>query len=294
MCNEVIPHIYDNYFQNLEGEKGYLSETENIDYLNAIERLRENKDNHKNFINAEPVSNPVKSIFAVIIAFAVSTTLTISKKWHHNELQKKELVKDHFETELMFLKSQVNPHFLFNTLNSIYSMAVKKSDKTADTIVKLSSLIRYMLYDSNNDLVELEEELMYIRNYIELQSIRLHDDVSLQFQIEGRAEGKLIAPMLLVPLIENAFKHGIDYTVKSYVYINITVVNDELSLRIKNSKNKQNTEQADKNSGIGLKNVKRRLELVYPDRHVLDINESDDLYDVSLTLNLSDNEMPDS
>ena len=292
MCNELIPDIYNGYFQNLEDEKVYLSESDNIDQLNAIERLRGNKHYYRNFINAEPVSNPVKSVFAIIIAFTVSTTLTISKKWHQNELQKRELVKDHFETELMFLKSQVNPHFLFNTLNSIYSMAVKKSDKTADTIVKLSSLIRYMLYDSDKDFVELEEELIYIRNYIELQSIRLHDDVNLQFQINGKAEGKLIAPMLLVPIIENAFKHGIDYTIKSYVDINITVDKDELSVRIKNSKNKFITEQADKNSGIGLKNVKRRLEMVYPDKHLLDINESDDLFDVSLTLNLSDNEMP--
>lgn len=284
MFNAVIPNVFHNYYQNLEDVKVFFSTSEKIDHLNAEERLREMKHYYNHFLRGEPVSNPVKAIFAVTLAFAISSSYTISKKWHQNELQKNKLVKDHFETELMFLKSQVNPHFLFNTLNAIYSMAVKKSDKTANTIVKLSALIRYMLYDSNKDFVELEEELMYIRNYIELQSIRLHDDVDLQFQINGKAEGKLIAPMLLVPFIENAFKHGIDYTSKSYVDIKISVDKDELNLRVTNSKNRQKAEQVDKNSGIGLKNVKRRLELVYPDKHLLNINESDDLYEVSLTI----------
>ncbi len=287
MFNIVIPDIFENYYQNLESIKGYFPASKNFNQLRAEEQLCEMKHYYNNFIGREPVSNPMKSVFIVTIAFAISSSLTILKKWHQNELQKNKLIKEHFETELMFLKSQVNPHFLFNTLNSIYSLAVKKSDKTANTIVKLSALIRYMLYDSNKDFVELEDELTYIRNYIELQSIRLHDDVDLQFQIIGNAMGKLIAPMLLIPFIENAFKHGIDYTSKSYVDIKISIDKDELDLKILNSKNRQESGQEDKNSGIGLKNIKRRLELIYPDKYLLDINESEDSYRVSLILILS-------
>jgi len=188
-------------------------------------------------------------------------------------------------SELAFLKSQINPHFLFNTLNNVYSLAFKKSDDTPDAIIKLSKLMRYMLYESNENQVFLSKEIEYLHNYIDLQKLRLPNTIKIIFNVEGDIEGRLIEPMLLIPFVENAFKHGISYVDNSKISISIKLSAYELLFVIENKiNNAKITEES--GSGIGLSNVKRRLTLLYPNKHTITINDNNDEFKVTLKINL--------
>lgn len=226
------------------------------------------------------------SIFYLGMSFAYC----FARSWMKNEQQKSVLVKEKLTTELAFLKAQVNPHFLFNTLNNLYSMAYKSaSPELADGITRLSQLMRYMLYDSNSDKVLLDRELDYIRSFIEIQKLRLaeDDDFIIQFQIEGTTAGVRIAPMLLIPFVENAFKHGIDIQESSVIKIELIITDDEMIFSVFNSC-AQNTNELEKGkSGIGLENLKRRLELLYYGLYSLEIKEDGDVHGAILKLKLT-------
>jgi two-component system LytT family sensor kinase len=199
-----------------------------------------------------------------------------------------ELQRDNLNLELAFLRSQINPHFLFNTLNNVYSLALHKSDKTADVILKLSDLMRYTLYESNTPMILLREEITFLRNYIELESIRHSSKVKITFQINGDYENLLIAPLIIFSFIENAFKHGINTSIgSSWVEIRFDVENEVLYASISNSKFVPRPSRRPL-GGIGIANAKKRLALLYDGAHVLNINQTDSLFNVYLSINLND------
>ena len=198
--------------------------------------------------------------------------------------EKKSLENLNLNAEVNFLKSQINPHFLFNTLNSIYSQAHNKSEHTEYSILKLSELLRYVLYETGEERVPLERDIQYINNYIDLQRIRLSSKITLRYTINGNLSGNTIVPLMLITFIENAFKHGISYTQPSVIDIDITVFEKTLTLTVSNPvvKNDIFTQ-----GGLGLKNVTRRLELLYPGKHNLTISQTDNQYLVNLKIDLT-------
>lgn len=202
---------------------------------------------------------------------------------YRSEKQKKILENERLNAELNFLKLQINPHFLFNTLNSIYSQAHFRSEQTEHSILKFSRIMRYVLYDSAADKIPLTQDLEYISNYIDLQKLRLSKNITIPYDVTGPVNGLSIAPLLLITFIENAFKHGISYTAPSEIKIAIAVTGNELSLTVGNAITRSSRETA---GGVGLINARRRLDVLYPGRHLLDVVENDHLYIVNLKIEL--------
>ncbi len=224
---------------------------------------------------------PMSSCF---LAFALSSAIRITREWLRNERQRKEMQADKLASELAFLKSQVNPHFLFNTLNNICSLARKKSDHTEDAIIKLADIMRFMLEDSEHERVGLDKELEYLHGYIELQRLRLPEQVKISFNITGNPDRHSIEPLLLIPFVENAFKHGISYQEPVDIVIALEANEDDLVFRVENNIVKSHEGSTQKGSGTSLKNVIRRLELLYPGTHSLKIQDTGNRYIVELKL----------
>lgn len=193
--------------------------------------------------------------------------------------------EDRLNAELSSLKAQINPHFLFNTLNSIYALAVKKDDKTADAVINLSELMRYIIKDAHNNKVALEKELNYISNYVDLQRSRLGNTARIHFDAIGNPAGKEIAPLILITFIENAFKYGINPDEDSEISIQIKVSAADLRLEVYNKKVK--TSNNKQSTGVGIENTEERLQLLYPSKHSLIINDNNSYYSVNLTIMLS-------
>lgn len=221
------------------------------------------------------------------IAFSSSIYKIISD-WVEHQRERQELHRQNLRSELKFLKTQINPHFFFNTLNSLYALTLKKSDKAPEIVLKLSEMMRYMLYESNERTIPLAQEINYINNYLELEKLRHGDNFEIDMSLEGDPAGHHIAPLLFIPFLENCFKHGIDHELKSgYVNIHVDIEKDGLKLRVENSKPKKVIERPSdgkKSGGIGLTNVRRRLNILYPSRYTLDIDESDKTFAVIMTL----------
>jgi LytS/YehU family sensor histidine kinase len=204
----------------------------------------------------------------------------LSKSWY--TLQQVE--KEKLSLELNSLKTQINPHFLFNSLNSIYSQALAKSDQTSETVLELSNLLRYMLYEVEEDKVPLVKEVEMLENYIELQKLRLEAGSKVGFTIEGDLDRVVIAPLLLFPLVENAFKHGMkDNSEQAFIEIKLKV-DTAISFSIKNKLGQIDDMEKGKYGGIGLENVKRRLELIYPKSHEFEIIKTKSEFQVNLAL----------
>ncbi len=220
----------------------------------------------------------------------LSTLLKITTDWFRNLREKQELITRNMQSELRFLRSQINPHFLFNTLNNLYALTIKKSDLAPEIVLKLSEMMRYMLYECNEKKVPLANEIAYIKNYLDLEKLRKHKNLHIQFQVEGSPEKKKITPLLFIPLIENAFKHGLSqHTKEGFIHILMRIEHDALSFRIENSKEtspetEQNRTKMKKSGGIGLKNVRRRLQLLYPGKHKLLIRNRPETFVVDLHL----------
>jgi two-component system LytT family sensor kinase len=195
-----------------------------------------------------------------------------------------DLIRDKLETELKFLRNQTNPHFLFNTLNNIYALARKKSDETADVVMKLSKLLRFMLYEAKNPLIKISDEVRILDDYIELEKLRYNDRLTLSFIREIDDENEPIAPLLLIPFVENAFKHGASESrFESYINIDLRLQNGILEFCVENTKEKYGKGLNDEN--IGLTNVRRQLELIYRE-HTVSINSEETLFKVNLVINL--------
>lgn len=199
---------------------------------------------------------------------------------YYKELQQKELMLQNRQSELSFLRSQVNPHFLFNSLNNIYALVYENSAQALPAISGLSELLRYMLYD-NAEKVPLEKELGYIRKYIDLQRLRFENAIKADLQVSGPAEKVQVPPLLLIPFIENAFKHG-DFSANGQgLTATVHCTSAKMTLYCYNAKG---TGKKDKGGGIGLANIKRRLELLYPGRHTLDIQDTQNSFTINLEL----------
>jgi len=237
---------------------------------------------NRSFIYHNTVSGALMSSLLVL---GISSGWKITSEWYRNERLKKEMEHEKLASELAFLKSQVNPHFLFNSLNSIYALANKESPQTADAVIKLSDLMRYMLYDSTGKYVELDKEVEYLNNYINLQKLRVDGKVDITFDTKGELNKK-IAPLLLIPFVENAFKHGISYQNESFVHVEMMANGKNIHFVVENTLN-QHKPDVERASGVGLKNVKRRLELLYPGKHKLVINESNGKYIAELNLQIN-------
>lgn len=221
--------------------------------------------------------------------FLMGSMVKIYLEWNRNEVLRKKVENEKVTSELQFLKTQLNPHFLFNSLNAIYSLSVKKSTDAPEAIINLSELMRYMLYEANRDLVPLKKELSYIKNYVQLQRLRLSDSEKVIFNIFGDEKDKKITPLLFISFIENAFKYGTDYKGKTDVKITISIKKDTIHLFVKNKIGYYRKES--QNSGVGLENIENRLNLLYPESHTLIIKEHKGYYTVDLTLNLNEHEV---
>jgi len=240
------------------------------------------------FISYYELDDILKFVFVYV---ALSSLLKLSKGWFMlMETNRKLLLMEKEKTaaELQALKSQVNPHFLFNSLNNIYSLALNGSPTTPEVILRLSDLMRYMLYESNDSTVPIKKELTCIKNYIELQKLRSGTEASISYDFTGKIEDQRIAPLLFLPFIENGFKHGVKgETLGGFINIRIELDDKELYFSIENNKGLVDEVEKEQGKGIGLQNAKRRLELIYPDRHLLEIEDKENIYRVKLKLILS-------
>lgn len=223
----------------------------------------------------------IKYIFIV----ALSVALKMTNSWYKAENERKELEKMHSETELQNLKSQLNPHFLFNTLNNIYSLIAISQDRAQEAVHVLSRLLRYMLYESSQPVVSIEKDLDFVRNYIELMRIRLPKNADLETEIETSSPGSQIAPLLFISLIENAFKHGVSNNKPCFISIRLISDAEKVCCRIRNSYFPKN-EQDKSGSGIGIVNLRKRLELLYPTAHEFRCEREDDEFVSELTIAL--------
>ena len=207
--------------------------------------------------------------------------------WFKSQQIRRELEQAKLEAELSALKHQIHPHFLFNILNGLYGLAFKNDDEqTAEGIAKLSGMMRYVLYESNDHKVPLEKELDYIGNYIDLQKLRIQETTQIVFKVQGNVHGKEIAPMLLIPFIENAFKHGVSTMNPTRIDILVNLLDKELIFEVRNPILHKGRGGSKTPGGIGLTNVKKRLELLYPNHFTLRINKENNFYHVHLTLGL--------
>jgi len=215
------------------------------------------------------------SIYAMLIRFSID--------WFESQKYKDDLIKERQASEIALLRSQVNPHFLFNTLNNIYSLVYTKSDEAPEAVMKLSGIMRYMLYDSNTDFVEVNKEIEYLNSFIELQQLRITQKGFVEMKVTGSMENRTIAPMLLIPFVENAFKHCEKSHVPGII-IQLTLEPERLIFTVENYIKSINQAVVDDSGGFGLDNIKRRLGLLYPEKHELKISTSEDKFKIELTI----------
>lgn len=225
--------------------------------------------------------------FPLIMVSAIASAYGLLLEFSEQESRKAETAQEQMSAELAFLRSQISPHFIFNILNSIvYLIRTKASEQAEDVTMRLSSLMRYMLYDSDQTMVPLTNEIAYLENYIDLQKMRFDGNVTFVFEVKGIAAAHMIEPMLLIPFVENAVKHGVGLVDKPSIIIYLETSEQGLHFQVKNKKGREEQVFKDPSSGIGLKNVNRRLELLYPKKHTLSIQEDELNFSVDLTLTL--------
>lgn len=222
------------------------------------------------------------AVFLLVLVF--STGIKVINQWLRSEQHSKEIATEKVKTELSFLKAQINPHFLFNTLNNIYALASDQSEHTAAAVMKLSNIMRYVLTEARNDMVPLEKEIHFISHYIELQKMRLTGKSNVEFSITGNYTGRQVAPLLLLPFVENAFKYGISTREWSPITILLDIKGDSLYFSVSNHKHVNTALKAIDNTGIGISNAKRRLDLLYHDRHKLVIENGITEFTVHLNI----------
>ncbi|HKZ66792.1 MAG TPA: histidine kinase, partial [Chitinophagaceae bacterium] len=232
----------------------------------------------------------INTLPSSVASMTLAMSVKLAKNWIQTRRREQVLEKEKLETELKFLRSQFNPHFLFNSINSIFVLIHKNPDMASDSLAKFSELLRYQLYECNENQIPLDKELTYLENYIELEKLRQEYNIELDLQIEERHAGNLIiAPFILMPFIENAFKHVSKQKEESnWIKMHLRFNQYQLQLDISNSVSVQHASSTEfiNYSGIGLKNVQRRLDLLYPGKHELIIERLDRQFRVMLRLNL--------
>jgi len=234
-----------------------------------------------NFYNVEELKGQVRlerlaffSLINISLVLALTTGLKLGMEWFKQQQRNQELERERLQAELKFLKSQINPHFLFNTLNNLYALSLQKSDKAPEMILKLSEMMRYLLYESNAKMVSLANEIRCMENYIELERIRQDGRTKINLEINCAENGKMIAPLLFIPFLKNSFKHGVNSAIEAgWIHIKLDEKEGALFFEVENSKPIKPIKKGNEN-GIGLQNVKRRLELIYPYKHELTISDA--------------------
>lgn len=207
----------------------------------------------------------------------------IEQKRLHDQLEQQKL-----RSELSLLKIQLNPHFLFNTLHNIDTLIYDNQDKASKSLVKLSDIMRYMLNDANSDFVNMEQEIQHLENYLALEKLRLKNEIFLNYNLTGDYKKLKIAPMIMIPFVENAFKHSVDSSNENGIKIFITFENNKLNFICENLFDKDDTDK-DKGHGIGLETVKKRLELIYKNKYKLSVNSENSVFKVNLEIELNEN-----
>ena len=234
--------------------------------------------------------NFILALFDLFITSTAATTIKMVRVQYASAEYEKELVREKLSAELDFLRAQTNPHFLFNTLNNLYGLARKKSDRTPDAVLMLSKIMRFMLYDCRVPRIQISGELKVIKDYIELEKLRYSDRLKITYEENIDNPGALIAPLLLLPFIENSFKHGAhSSTDEAAIKIRVFLKDNQLEFSVHNTFEVDaiNMARDPKASGIGMRNEIRQLELIYPDRHTLSLTDSDGWYKADLTINMS-------
>ncbi len=228
-------------------------------------------------------------LITIFSVFLIGTTLIkLSIDWFYfntNENRQLKTEKEQIQTQLSFLRSQINPHFLFNSLNVIYALALESKEETKDAIVQLSDILRYIIYDSSTNQVALKDEITLLNNYIEFQKFRHRESEKIEFKHNIDNDNYLIYPMLLLPLIENSFKYGIKGDMNNtFINISLTQKDDEFVFYIENNYSEDSLNETNEYSGVGIENIKKNLEIVYSKKHEFKISKIKDKFIVSLKL----------
>lgn len=230
------------------------------------------------------------AIIAIMaLTLGIGTSITTIQKWQYDKQRHQEMEQDKISSELSFLKAQINPHFFFNTLNNIYALTLVNAETSRKAIHQLSRMMRYVLYDTQNSTTQLSQEIAFIKDYISLMQLRLTEAVKIEFTSPQTLNDIAIAPMLFLPFIENAFKHGVSTTKESFIKIEVEQQGNSLSLKVVNSIIKEQSSNLEDASGIGLNNTRRRLDLLYAGNYELLIDENlvDEIYSINLTIKIS-------
>jgi two-component system, LytTR family, sensor kinase len=243
--------------------------------------------NEKDISNEPPLRMRIYGfLLATILVSGFSIGLKASGRLIQNEKEKKELEKEKLNSELAFLKNQINPHFFFNTLNNIYSLIQINKENAQDAVLKLSKLMRYILYESEKGNTMLSSEIDFMHNYLDLMRLRITEKVDLQISFPENYPDCAIQPLLFVSFIENAFKHGVSNREHSFIHITLAIADNNLTFSCINSIS-STVSANDSNSGIGLENVKKRLNLLYPNKHKINIFHSANSYNIELKITTS-------
>ena len=239
-----------------------------------------------NFIVNDPESHTSgigTAIFFIVFSMGMKYFTAGLKRQHRIQEDRYKQV----QTELDILKSQINPHFFFNTLNSLYSLSLEQSQQVPEVVLELSDLMRYVLDSGNKKSVPLKDEVQFIKNYISLEKLRLPGSTDIKISVKGDLNSHSIAPMLLIPFVDNSFKHGLSSSIEDgYVHVDITMDKKHLYFRIENSKPQNEISKSKATPGVGLDNVRRRILLLYPEKHQLNIRDNPHNFIVELTLTL--------
>lgn len=224
---------------------------------------------------------------SIIRVLVVTVFIALAREWLLKTFLENEQKTERAANEIHFLRSQLNPHFLFNTLNNIYGLVLTQSSQAREVILKLSDVMKYTLYESTQETVTLKEDLQNVLNYISLERLRQGNNASIETQIDYQAGDQLICPLLILPLVENAFKHGVNRIRNSFLHFCLIANEKTITVKITNSKSETIAKKKNDHAGIGLNNLKRRLSLFYPGKHSFEIADESKTYTVRLTLQLS-------
>lgn len=266
----TLPHLVGKFFPDAVMSRG----DNNLPEPRPFPPLNERPFSLASFVFDEFRRHIALFFTAIFFSFLLRTREHLS-----------QLKEDKLKAELSSLKAQINPHFLFNTLNSIYALSVKKDDKASEAIINLSGLMRYVIKDANDNKIPLQKEIEYISNYIELQKARLGNTASVLFEVKGNTGDKQIAPLILITYIENAFKYGVNPDAdECVVEVNIQIKTEGLNMFVFNRKVQLSEDKS--STGIGVMNTSERLSLLYPNKHELEIKEDNETYSVNLFIEL--------
>jgi len=241
---------------------------------------------NENYYKTIKLTRVVSTVWDTMAFLIFTGMIRFVLDWFVLENKKKQLENEKLVAELNYLKSQINPHFLFNTLHNLNYLVYSGSKNATEVIIKLSNIMRYMIYEAGKEHVLLSSEIDYMNDYIHLESIRLNQSFQLDFHVHGPGENTKIAPLMLITFLENAFKHGVsDQETNCWIKVNLIISDAQLMYQVSNKKVKANSQNKLK-SGFGLDNVKKRLELSYPSKYLLKVNDNEETYNIDLTLQL--------